>query len=66
MIAEKMFELYKKAVSPHIMAQCKFYPTCSEYFLLAVKRYGYFVGMLKTLYRLLRCNPFSRGGVDLP
>ena len=66
MIAEKVFWMYKKVVSPYIGAQCRFHPTCSEYSLLAIRKYGYIVGCFKTLQRLLRCNPFSTGGIDFP
>ena len=45
---------------------CRFYPSCSEYGRLAIKKYGLFLGLPKTLWRVLRCNPWSRGGVDLP
>lgn len=43
---------------------CKFYPTCSEYALEAVEKYGAFKGGRLAVWRILRCNPFSRGGVD--
>lgn len=66
MFAEKLYIFYKKAVSSYTGAQCKFYPTCSEYCLLAIKKHGYFIGILKTIYRLFRCNPFSQGGIDFP
>ena len=43
---------------------CKFYPTCSKYALEAVEKYGAFKGGLMALWRILRCNPFSKGGYD--
>jgi uncharacterized protein len=45
---------------------CKFRPTCSEYGVLAYKKYGFIKGSFKTLYRILRCNPCSKGGLDTP
>lgn len=45
---------------------CRYIPTCSEYAILAIEKYGAFKGSLKAIYRLLRCNPFSKGGVDYP
>lgn len=66
MIIEYLFTFYKKAISPYVGAQCKFFPTCSEYYLLAVKKYGCWRGTWKTLGRLLKCNPFAKGGVDWP
>lgn len=61
-----LLEFYKKAISPHLKTQCKFYPTCSEYSMMAIKKYGTMKGLFKTAYRLLRCNPFSDGGIDFP
>ncbi|MBQ1848499.1 MAG: membrane protein insertion efficiency factor YidD [Clostridia bacterium] len=45
---------------------CKYYPTCSEYGYECIMIHGWFKGSLLALWRILRCNPFSRGGVDLP
>lgn len=67
---EKLFiflvRFYQKAISPHFKARCRFYPTCSEYAVLAVQKYGFFKGFFKTVWRILRCNPLSKGGVDYP
>lgn len=67
-ILVNLFRLYKGSVSPYINKgmRCKFYPTCSEYAVLAIQKYGIFWGIIKTFGRILRCNPFSQGGVDLP
>ena len=46
--------------------QCKYHPSCSEYASLAYRRHGLVRGTLKTAWRLLRCNPWSHGGVDFP
>ena len=43
---------------------CKYYPTCSEYAMTAFEKHGFFKGMFLSLFRLLRCNPWSRGGID--
>lgn len=45
---------------------CKFTPTCSEYGYRVVKKYGLVIGLPKALWRILRCNPWSVGGEDLP
>lgn len=45
---------------------CKYTPSCSEYAIGAVKKRGVTVGLCKSFWRLLRCNPFSKGGLDLP
>lgn len=58
---------YKKYISPifhHLGINCKFYPTCSEYTRQAIEKYGVIKGILKGLKRILRCNPFSKGGYD--
>jgi len=45
---------------------CKYYPTCSEYGYQAVKKYGVIRGVPKTVWRIMRCNPCSKGGIDHP
>jgi len=47
---------------PH--GQCRFYPTCSEYAISVVEKYGTSKGLAKSFWRVLRCNPFSKGGAD--
>jgi putative membrane protein insertion efficiency factor len=55
---------YKWAVSPWLLPACRYVPTCSEYAIEAVERYGVAVGIAKTIWRLLRCHPWAKGGVD--
>ena len=57
---------YQRFVSPLLAPSCRFYPTCSEYALQAIAFYGPVRGLGKALWRLLRCHPLSRGGVDFP
>ncbi|MBT3349383.1 membrane protein insertion efficiency factor YidD [bacterium] len=45
---------------------CKFFPSCSEYAILSLKKNGFFFGVPRAIWRVLRCNPWSCGGVDLP
>ena len=45
-------------------SSCKFYPTCSKYSIEAIEKYGAFKGGVLALWRILRCNPFSKGGYD--
>lgn len=62
-----LIEKYKKYISPIFSykgVQCKFYPTCSEYAKEAIKKYGVGRGILLSLKRFLKCNPFSKGGYD--
>ena len=56
--------LYQAMLSPLIGRQCRFYPTCSNYFIQAVEKRGAVVGTLKGLWRICRCNPFCKGGYD--
>ena len=57
--------LYRRFISPLKPApSCRFDPTCSQYALDAVREWGIAVGSLLALWRLVRCNPFSRGGSD--
>ena len=55
---------YKKIISPILPPSCRFTPTCSEYAMEAIMRFGAIRGTLLSAYRLLRCNPFCRGGYD--
>jgi uncharacterized protein len=57
-------KVYKRAVSPLLPPACRFTPTCSEYALHAVARYGVVRGSGKALWRLLRCHPLAHGGYD--
>ena len=62
-----LLNFYQKNISPmfkHIGVNCKYYPSCSEYMKQAIKKYGVFKGIYFGLKRLLRCNPFSKGGYD--
>jgi putative membrane protein insertion efficiency factor len=55
---------WKRWISPLLPPACRFVPTCSEYGAEAVRRYGVLKGGLMTAWRVLRCQPFSRGGFD--
>ena len=55
---------YKRWLSPLFGPACKYQPTCSEYAMLAIDRWGVVAGTGLAMRRLLRCNPFSRGGLD--
>jgi putative membrane protein insertion efficiency factor len=56
--------LYQRAISPGLPARCKYHPSCSQYAVDAVRRYGVLRGVVLAGWRLLRCNPWSHGGVD--
>ncbi|HEV8047254.1 MAG TPA: membrane protein insertion efficiency factor YidD [Terriglobales bacterium] len=55
---------YKWAISPMFLPACKYVPSCSEYAMEAVDRYGAVRGGLMAVRRVLRCNPFAKGGLD--
>ena len=61
-----MVRFYQKGISPMIGPHCRFTPTCSQYFILAVEKYGPVRGSLKGIFRILRCHPFCKGGEDSP
>ncbi len=61
-----LIKLYKRYVSPLKPQSCRYYPTCSDYSIQAIEKYGVVKGTLKSLWRILRCNPFSKGGIDYP
>ena len=56
--------LYRFLLSPLFGGSCKYYPSCSQYALDALRQYGFFKGTVLAGWRLLRCNPWSHGGVD--
>jgi hypothetical protein len=58
--------LYQITLGPIFGRQCRFRPTCSNYMIEAVEKYGAIRGMLKGIWRILRCNPLCRGGYDPP
>lgn len=58
--------LYQFLLSPLIGQQCRFHPTCSEYFIGAVRKHGALLGTLRGIGRILRCHPFHPGGYDPP
>jgi putative membrane protein insertion efficiency factor len=56
--------LYQRVISPVIPARCKYHPSCSQYAVEAIRHYGILRGVVLASWRLLRCNPWSHGGVD--
>ena len=62
--AEWLIRFYRKALSPLIPSCCRFTPTCSQYALEAYRKHGFWRGSMLTAWRLMRCQPFCRGGWD--
>ncbi|MDO8625889.1 MAG: membrane protein insertion efficiency factor YidD [Candidatus Magasanikbacteria bacterium] len=69
-----LIKIYQATLSPdhswlkarHPTGFCRFYPSCSEYAYQAIKKQGLIFGLVKSVWRILRCNPLGKGGVDLP
>ena len=55
---------YQKFISPLFPGQCRFYPTCSNYFIQALEKYGFFKGSYLGIKRISRCHPWNPGGYD--
>lgn len=61
-----LIKIYIKYISPFkLKPACRFYPTCSRYAIESLKKYGVIKGSIYSIWRVLRCNPFNKGGVDL-
>ena len=56
--------LYRRVISPLMRPHCRYSPSCSEYALDAVRQYGVIRGAVLAAWRVMRCNPWSHGGVD--
>ena len=63
-IALRMLHGYKRWVSPMFPPSCRYVPTCSEYAMEAVERYGAVRGLAMAAWRLMRCHPLAKGGLD--
>ena len=61
-----MVRAYQKCMSPLLGEICRFYPTCSQYAIDAIRKYGIVDGGIRAVKRYLRCHPFHPGGIDYP
>lgn len=59
-----LIRIYQLGISPHLPQSCRYYPSCSQYAIEAIKKYGSVKGSVLALKRILRCNPFHEGGYD--
>lgn len=59
-----VIKVYQWTISPLLGPRCKYYPSCSNYGLQAVRRHGAVKGLALAVWRVLRCNPWSHGGID--
>lgn len=62
----QLVRFYQRGISPLLGARCKYHPSCSNYFIGAVEKHGVILGTIRGVWRILRCNPWSKGGVDMP
>ncbi|MCD2434427.1 membrane protein insertion efficiency factor YidD [Acidaminococcus sp. NSJ-142] len=63
-IAIALIRFYQVCISPLFPPRCRFYPTCSQYALEAVEKYGFLKGSYLAAKRILKCHPFHEGGYD--
>ena len=59
-----LVKIYRRCISPLFPSVCRFTPSCSNYMIEAVEKYGVLRGVAMGIWRILRCHPFSRGGYD--
>ena len=63
-LARALIRAYQRGISPYMLPACIYSPVCSQYALECVRRHGTAKALVLTTWRILRCNPFSRGGID--
>jgi putative membrane protein insertion efficiency factor len=61
-----LVRFYQRGISPLLGSNCRFSPTCSQYMIEAIEKYGALRGVLKGIERICRCHPFHPGGYDPP
>ncbi|MDP8217819.1 MAG: membrane protein insertion efficiency factor YidD [Candidatus Theseobacter exili] len=61
-----LVRVYKAAISPFLGRNCRFYPSCSDYTIQAIQKHGSIKGSMMSVWRICRCNPFNKGGIDYP
>ena len=62
--AVRPVKMYRRFVSPMLPPSCRYWPSCSEYMLQAIQKHGVLKGGLLGAWRIIRCNPWSKGGID--
>ena len=60
----RLIRIYKVLISPFLGHSCRYFPTCSDYSIEALKNFGFFKGLYLSVKRILSCHPWSRGGFD--
>ncbi|MBU0476631.1 membrane protein insertion efficiency factor YidD [Patescibacteria group bacterium] len=62
----KIIKFYQLFISPKLGRTCRFFPSCSEYFCLAIEKHGVVKGLYLGIKRITRCHPWNQGGIDMP
>lgn len=60
----QLIRFYRRCISPNTRPSCRFHPTCSQYAFTAIERFGAWKGSRMAIWRIIRCNPFCKGGYD--
>lgn len=60
----EIIKFYRKYISPKFPPVCKYYPTCSQYAITAIERFGAVEGSILAIWRIIRCSPLTAGGYD--
>jgi uncharacterized protein len=63
-VAVGLIKVYRRIVSPMLPPSCRYWPSCSEYALQSIQKHGVLKGGLLGSWRIIRCNPWSKGGID--
>jgi putative membrane protein insertion efficiency factor len=66
LLLKGLVRFYQLAISPYFAPRCRFTPTCSQYAIEALEKYGFFKGTILAIYRIGRCHPFGGHGFDPP
>ncbi len=66
LLAISLVRVYQICISPFLGRNCRYVPSCSQYYILAVQKYGLISGSVRGLFRILRCHPWSPVGEDYP
>ena len=64
-VLKKLIRVYQLVVSPYLGNNCRFYPSCSNYAVEAIEKYGALKGGKMALFRILKCNPWGGSGIDM-
>lgn len=66
LLLKTLIRMYQWILSPMLGDCCKFYPSCSQYAIESIEKHGVLKGIFRSTKRILKCNPWHKGGIDLP